>query len=188
MSDFISIQTLFCNKKLRFCSQRDYRWRKNAVDDLLSDINRALDTGSNHYLGTMILSKTEESVYEVIDGQQRLMTIILVLHLFLKEIRHVGYPLAIEVKVLENLITDFGRNTDFVSALLSNQQVEAFTRGEERIAETYCIINDKAKEVFTIGGDNLISKWLNSLLLFEVLPDFIDRYSTITPNLTEYKL
>lgn len=171
MSDFISIQTLFCNKKLRFCSQRDYRWRKKAVDSLLSDINRVLKTGDNHYLGTMVLSKDQEGVYEVIDGQQRLMTLILVLHLFLKELRHAAYPLEIEI----NILTDFGRNTDFVTALLSNQQVEVFTRGEACIAAAYSVINDKAKEVFAIGGDALISKWLNSLLLFEILPEYIDR-------------
>ena len=88
MSNIISIQALFCNKKIRFCPRRDYVWRRKVVETLLSDINRALETDVSHYLGTVIISKAEDDFFEIIDGQQRLLTVILIFRLFLNQLSH----------------------------------------------------------------------------------------------------
>lgn len=185
MSNVISIQALFCNNKIRFCPHRDYVWRRKVVETLLSDINRALETDVSHYLGTIIISKAEDDFFEVIDGQQRLLTVILIFRLFLNQLSHAKliYRQDIETRVLGNLKEDFGRNTAFVTELFANQPVEFFTTGEERLTEAYSCISELAKAVFAVGGDALIQNWLKTLLLFEVIPHYIDRNFCDTSNL-----
>lgn len=63
--------------------QREYTWGKAEWDDLVDDLLE--NNGSEgHFLGTIICvnstaNTTEESILEVIDGQQRLTTLSLLL-------------------------------------------------------------------------------------------------------------
>lgn len=63
--------------------QREYTWGKTEWDDLVDDLLE--DGGADgHFLGTIICvnsteNTTDESILEVIDGQQRLMTLSLLL-------------------------------------------------------------------------------------------------------------
>ncbi len=54
--------------------QRNYAWKAKQIEQLIEDINSAKD---NYYLGTLIVNQKEQSIYEVIDGQQRLTTLYL---------------------------------------------------------------------------------------------------------------
>lgn len=54
--------------------QRSYAWRWEQIVKLIEDIDSAED---NYYLGTLITNKKETGEYEVIDGQQRLITLYL---------------------------------------------------------------------------------------------------------------
>lgn len=58
--------------------QRPYSWDKWIVGDLLSDIERALDRNDEYYLlGSIVLMQEADSkCYDVIDGQQRLTTLV----------------------------------------------------------------------------------------------------------------
>ena len=63
--------------------QREYVWRKNNWSKLLEDI---YDNDPGHYMGSIIcvndateLSPTNELIYEVVDGQQRLTTLSILL-------------------------------------------------------------------------------------------------------------
>lgn len=60
--------------------QRDYSWGPNQIDDLWGDIERLLDedVDQEHFLGTLILQKTDSpAAVELVDGQQRLTTIFM---------------------------------------------------------------------------------------------------------------
>lgn len=59
--------------------QRPYAWEEEQVDELWHDIVEHLD--SNHFMGSVVLCSPDSSRPEVIDGQQRLTTIILLLSL-----------------------------------------------------------------------------------------------------------
>jgi uncharacterized protein with ParB-like and HNH nuclease domain len=65
--------------------QRPYAWKKDEVDTLLNNIYEELDTNTNEYfIGSTIWSKTEDSKiedkeYDIIDGQQRLTTLLLII-------------------------------------------------------------------------------------------------------------
>lgn len=67
--------------------QRGYRWTEQEVIDLLNDINEFTsrevnDTEKTWYcLQPIVVKQKGENEYEVIDGQQRLTTVYLILHL-----------------------------------------------------------------------------------------------------------
>ena len=77
-----TIENFFTGKTLVIPSyQRDYAWKERNVSDLFDDVEEALEVGSDHYLGTFILSQKDKSVpvHVVVDGQQRLTTLTTVL-------------------------------------------------------------------------------------------------------------
>jgi hypothetical protein len=57
--------------------QRPYSWTSEEVDDLWEDLLDNLPTG--HFLGSLVLSTENESLPLVIDGQQRLTTLMLLM-------------------------------------------------------------------------------------------------------------
>lgn len=62
--------------------QRNYSWGKEQVNDLWSDLIEAVEMDRDHYIGTFLLMEDEredETVLQVIDGQQRLTTLIILL-------------------------------------------------------------------------------------------------------------
>lgn len=72
----ITIQDFYLNKDRKYTIpryQRDYSWEKKNIITLLEDLNE-----EKHYLGNILINKEEED-YEIIDGQQRLLTIFLIL-------------------------------------------------------------------------------------------------------------
>lgn len=75
-----SLDTLLANSHYNVpLYQREYSWEIDEVSELYHDIYEANDDG--HHLGTLLLSEKndKEKVYEIIDGQQRLITLFLLL-------------------------------------------------------------------------------------------------------------
>ncbi|PCJ28513.1 MAG: hypothetical protein COA97_00750 [Flavobacteriales bacterium] len=90
--------THFFNKKIYSVPayQRGYSWHDKQILDLLSDIDHAIKLDSQHYTGTITIhpQQTTEKVglnnyeiYHVVDGQQRMTTIILILSYLIKELK-----------------------------------------------------------------------------------------------------
>jgi uncharacterized protein with ParB-like and HNH nuclease domain len=61
--------------------QRGYAWELQNVRDLFEDIKEAIESSSNHYMGTVVLSEGHPigEHYFVVDGQQRLTTLMLLI-------------------------------------------------------------------------------------------------------------
>lgn len=60
--------------------QRGYEWEQRQWEDLWLDIDRINTHVEQHYLGNIILLEVEPgSLYEIVDGQQRMVTISLVM-------------------------------------------------------------------------------------------------------------
>ncbi len=63
--------------------QRPYSWTTDEIDDLFNDLDSAVDTENNHFFGAFVFNterKENEKIVEVIDGQQRLTTLMLVFY------------------------------------------------------------------------------------------------------------
>ncbi|NEU58727.1 DUF262 domain-containing protein [Halorussus sp. MSC15.2] len=73
--------------------QRSYSWEKSQLDDLIDDL-RYLPEDSTHFFGNIILDEQDEQYrtdkgrrfdkYDVVDGQQRLTTALILLHVATK--------------------------------------------------------------------------------------------------------
>ena len=60
--------------------QREYVWKADdEVEQFLQDIDNEADSGQSYFIGSIIIVKNNKGKYDVIDGQQRLTTIILAL-------------------------------------------------------------------------------------------------------------
>ena len=67
--------------------QRDYSWKEENWLDLWEDIRTLYSTGSDHYMGAVVLQKTSDKTFLVIDGQQRLTTLSLLALAVIKNIQ-----------------------------------------------------------------------------------------------------
>jgi len=66
--------------------QRDYAWGLEQWEDLWADIE-TLKEEHYHYMGYIVLQHKENDVFEVIDGQQRLVTLSLIILAAMKQIQ-----------------------------------------------------------------------------------------------------
>jgi hypothetical protein len=79
-SDIFTISRLFNDFYDVPAYQRDYVWQDDHIEQLLDDIKLAVDEKRpNYFLGTIVVSRAQsDRFYDLIDGQQRLTTIILI--------------------------------------------------------------------------------------------------------------
>ena len=66
--------------------QRDYAWDQEQWEDLWQDIETVVEE-EHHYMGYIVLQKKDDYQFEVIDGQQRLITFSLVALAAMKKIQ-----------------------------------------------------------------------------------------------------
>jgi hypothetical protein len=94
MNDFMlmepsnqTFQQLFSNgvKYIVPRFQRDYAWNQEHWEDLWLDIE-SMEEERFHYMGYIVLQRKEQYYFEVIDGQQRLVTAILIILAAMKKI------------------------------------------------------------------------------------------------------
>lgn len=63
--------------------QRPYKWDIQNIDDLFLDITNAISdadryrTEFKYRIGTIILHRTKDDTYDVVDGQQRIISLVL---------------------------------------------------------------------------------------------------------------
>ncbi|MDR2654113.1 MAG: DUF262 domain-containing HNH endonuclease family protein [Mycoplasmataceae bacterium] len=89
-----TIESLFCemqNRKFIIPDfQRPYKWDTEKCETLWNDIENFFDTdaknGSNYFLGTIVSYKNNENNLEVIDGQQRIISFMLMLRSFYQKL------------------------------------------------------------------------------------------------------
>ena len=65
--------------------QRGYAWEKKQVEELLKDVEHLMSDGAalRHYTGTLVLGRPQgvaKGEFHVVDGQQRLTTLVIFLH------------------------------------------------------------------------------------------------------------
>ncbi len=88
--------------------QRSYAWEVDHVEALLNDMQEAINNKEKEYfLGSIVVTSTEDNRLEVVDGQQRLTTISLII-LAIKEIFRVDE----DHEVVVSLKSDFLASTD----------------------------------------------------------------------------
>ncbi len=128
MAEIKSINELL-NMKLDIPDyQRPYKWDIQNIDDLLSDITNAISdadryrTDFKYRIGTIILHKTKDDIFDVVDGQQRIISLVL-----LKQCIEDGFNCTILEKNFANKVTQYNihRNYTFIREWFSLKSEEA---------------------------------------------------------------
>ena len=122
---YVSLDGLFNGKLFRIPPyQRNYSWTKRQRDDLFNDIKRIMGAGDGkiHFMATVVglerektlISTKEYQVIDVVDGQQRLTTLVLFLKAVSKALGQFKDNGIVIAKELEQLLV----KPDKVSSLL----------------------------------------------------------------------
>lgn len=135
--------------------QRNYAWSETQIEQLIEDIESSIDASDkNYFLGNLIVNQTDNNVYEVIDGQQRLTT----LYLLEKYLSRVFAKEALRFEAREKS----NRTLSYISDRSNSELIEELSSAEIlngfQIVENYFksknidsgIFAEKLKQVFLI--------------------------------------
>jgi len=150
ITELISFKELVENKFFKIPDyQRGYTWEEKQIEDLLKDIEYILPKEHKHYTGTIVIAKTDESdTYDIVDGQQRLTTLII-----LMQIIHNLFP-----SKFSELKTTFLKR-DFKCILETNAETKNFFN-----QVIYRDKSDKAdisSKVNIVNAKEKLNKWVN---------------------------
>lgn len=136
--------------------QRPYKWSIQNIEDLLSDISNAISdsdryrAGFKYRIGTIIVHKNDRGTYDVVDGQQRIISLTL-----LKQYLEPGFSCSIMAKDFTNKVTQSNIHTNYMFirewfSLKSEETKLAFIKALEDILEVVVICVDKVSEAFQL--------------------------------------
>lgn len=94
--------------------QRNYAWKSEQVAAFLADLGTAYESEDDHFFGSIVLLDNGPKPFSVIDGQQRLTTIVLLLCVLRDRIAHFedryvmqhGHPIGLDMLMTTMLRTE----------------------------------------------------------------------------------
>jgi len=152
----LTIEKFFIGKILNIPEyQRSYAWEKQNVRDLIEDINESLETNSSHYIGTVVLAKTEvQDNYNIVDGQQRLTTILMIMNVLilrLKDKEDVDYYKRLYIfdrNYEKYKLTPLSRDKNYFFSLLEESVIdEPKSRSQRYLTEVYEEIKNTVDDI-----------------------------------------
>ncbi len=122
--------------------QRGYSWEKAQRTDLLEDIQRIAKSSDDslHYMGTLVAARNQDQVpgqynYQIVDGQQRLTSLILLIRVLLNHLEEGEYKQSVEKLVFTRhndasvLWAKWDKNTVLQSFINSYDDASARVKG-----------------------------------------------------------
>jgi len=186
--------------------QRDYSWETENWDDLWNDILYLMSNEeSDHYMGYLVLQTSNNKIYTVIDGQQRLTTlsvlILSTLKLFTKFIdngedvednqRRIDSYRNSYIGSLDNvtLISDnklkLNRNSDdyyrLNMVLLKDLPIRNTNTSEKQMRECFLWFYNKLSKIYTNGKDL-------ALFLEKIVDSIYFTIITVSDQLNAFKV
>lgn len=135
--------------------QRPYKWTDKNIIELLLDIQKSIEesrkyTNFKYRIGTVILFRNENGEYEVVDGQQRILSFLL-LYLYLQP----GFTCTLSEVKYSNKITQKNIHTNYktISEWFSSVDDEGkklFMKALKNILEVVVITVNKISEAFQL--------------------------------------
>lgn len=156
MADIISINELLKMELDIPDYQRPYKWSVQNVEDLLNDITNAISdserfrAGYKYRIGTIIVHKNEKDIYDVVDGQQRIISLTL-----LKQYLEPGFSCSILNKDFTNKVTQRNIHANYMFirewfSLKSEETKQAFIKALNDVLEVVLILVEKVSEAFQL--------------------------------------
>ena len=176
----LNIEKFFAGKFFKIPSyQRDYAWQLRNVDDLFEDIQEAIESQTNHFLGTFVLSnKVPDPTHHVVDGQQRLTTLTMLLHALIGQLSPEEQTLKIvnEDRYIRSenqwRLTLLGTNDALFRKLLGGEEVAPDTMSQKRLVAAYQHIRQRVRALRE-QDTRLLSVWLKCIQGLEVM-EFVE--------------
>lgn len=107
--------------------QREYRWRDKQIEQLWEDLTTALENDTRHFLGLMIFYGDEPELY-IIDGQQRLTTLLILLASLRDFAKDIIKKYGAEISDTTESDRNIGSLRDFISEI-QKRYIERTSRG-----------------------------------------------------------
>ncbi len=121
--------------------QRGYAWERKNIRELFDDIYESLESNSNHYIGTVVLSKhpKHSDQYYVVDGQQRIATITMIFKAIIDHLpkSDANYYYRFYIQEEKHRLSMLGRDKDFLLATLSQKKREPENKSQRLLREAY---------------------------------------------------
>lgn len=165
--------------------QRAYSWEEKQIEQFLLDIKEYLDKDINYYIGHFLFEKDKdnEKIGYIIDGQQRLTTIIIFLSSAFEKIKKLnnGELSAEELNIYKSIIENNGEikfsTVDYDNKLFKERViyrekgvVKPDTQSQSRILEAVKYFNKKLEKETIENLTNMVKIIINaSCTLNEVL-------------------
>jgi len=163
----LAIQKLFQDFYLIPDYQREYVWEEKEVAQLLNDIydEFIINPDSEYFLGSIVVCKSKEShKFEVIDGQQRLITLSLVLNNIRRLYKNARESYStIEKLLFSETITDLGET-------FSSNIIDIQYEGKDVLYDLYKADNDDEihpKMVEGLPGKTIFDAHKNIFFFFD---------------------
>ena len=178
--------------------QRGYAWSDKQLIDFFDDFNTQYSSNS-YYYGTILLycrdRKAEKEFLEIVDGQQRVTTLIIFISCLIKRMRELGYKEKQCDKLYENFVKDDeglyilslqpDDNDFFITKVLGDETVQAInTPSQKKLLNAKVKFTDWLSEcdnthidefIHKIYGTNilvyLINSQVESAMIFETTND-----------------
>lgn len=136
--------------------QRPYKWDIQNIDDLFLDITNAISdadryrTEFKYRIGTIILHKNKDDIYDVVDGQQRIISLLL-----LKQYLEPDFICSILEKDFTNKTTQYNIHCNYAFvrewfSLKSDDVKKGFVHAFENVLEVVVVCVDKVTEAFQL--------------------------------------
>lgn len=165
--------------------QRAYSWEEKQIEQFLLDIKEYLDKDINYYIGHFLFEKNKdnEKIGYVIDGQQRLTTIIIFLSSVFEKIEKLnnGELASEELNIYKSIIEENGKikfstvdydNKLFKERVIGREKgiIKPETQSQNRILDAVKYFNNKLKNETIENLTNMVKIIINaSCTLNEVL-------------------
>lgn len=152
--------------------QRGYAWEIQNIRELFEDVVESIESNSNHYIGTIVLSKSEDDdeKFYVVDGQQRITTTTLIISALIKKLseKDQAYYERFYLKEDERYrLKPLNRDCKFLTDLLDSKVGEPQNKSQRYLKEAYEEIKFKVEKI----DDKL--KFLKSVEKLEVM-EFVE--------------
>lgn len=153
--------------------QRDYSWNEEQLKNFVESIRRAID-GEKVFMGTIQFSKEnkDDIEYDIVDGQQRIITFILLLKVL-------GEDIVLQFKDIFKIKNFNGNDQNLFNALNNN------TSEENRYTANMKYLRDEFGKDNSISNSEILYKLYENIFFVELittgmnLPEIVGIFNTI---------
>ena len=178
-----TIKDLFQNKKVDFLIpdyQRPYAWGENECRTLWDDIfsfaipdegKTDFDSNSEYFLGPIVTFKNDDDKMEVIDGQQRLTTLMLLLRAFYSKFGHMQDKASVSTR--QNIEKCLWKTDEFGEPDMTQLKIDSEVATDNDKDEFLKILKTG------IAGKDMKSKYAYNFRFFQAsIDEFLQKYPT----------